>query len=91
MCCCATGGMHSWLTLSLFPPSGDSRSVALLEGQLTWLVHIVGAIIRGRLSSSSAETQVRAPAPCLPLMSCLPYCLPAMPPVPLNLLLSTFS
>lgn len=30
----------------------------MMEGQLTWLVHLVGAIIRGRLSSSSAESQV---------------------------------
>ena len=37
-------------------------SIALLEGRLTWLVHIVGAIIRGRLSSSSAESQVCAHA-----------------------------
>lgn len=29
----------------------------MLEGQLTWLVYIVGAIIKGRLSSSSAESQ----------------------------------
>ena len=36
--------------------------IALLEGRLTWLVHIVGAIIRGRLSSSSAESQVCAHA-----------------------------
>jgi exportin-7 len=29
-----------------------------MEGQLTWLVHIVGVIIRGRqTSSSSAESQ----------------------------------
>ena len=39
----------------------DGQSVALLEGQLTWLVHIVGAILRGRLNQSSADTQVR---PC---------------------------
>ena len=45
MCQCATG-------------AGDGSSIALLEGRLTWLVHIVGAIIRGRLSSSSAESQV---------------------------------
>ena len=61
------GGWNDcWLTWSLPPPllrTGDSRSIALLEGQLTWLVHIVGAIIRGRLSSSSAESQVRAPCP----------------------------
>ncbi|MEW5298899.1 MAG: hypothetical protein WDW36_001972 [Sanguina aurantia] len=31
--------------------------LAILEGKLTWLVHIVGAIIKGRLSSSSAESQ----------------------------------
>lgn len=29
-----------------------------MEGQLTWLVHLVGAIIKGRLSSSTAESQV---------------------------------
>ena len=33
--------------------------LALIEGQLTWLVYIVGAIVKGRLSSSSAESQVR--------------------------------
>jgi len=37
----------------------NGRALALLEGQLTWLVHIVGAIIKGRLSSSSAESQAR--------------------------------
>ncbi len=35
--------------------------MALLEGQLTWLTHIVGAILRGRLNQSSADTQARAP------------------------------
>ena len=46
----------------------SGRAIALLEGQLTWLVHIVGAIIKGRLSSSSAESQVlpRMPAPQRP-------------------------
>eukprot|EP00271_Cylindrocystis_brebissonii_P005659 TRINITY_DN17835_c0_g2_i1.p1 TRINITY_DN17835_c0_g2~~TRINITY_DN17835_c0_g2_i1.p1 ORF type:complete len:1060 (+),score=142.88 TRINITY_DN17835_c0_g2_i1:716-3895(+) len=29
----------------------------VMEGQLTWLVHIIGAVIRGRLNSSSAESQ----------------------------------
>ena len=33
-------------------------ALAILEGQLTWLVYIVGAIIKGRLSSTSAESQV---------------------------------
>jgi len=30
---------------------------AVLEGQLTWMCHVVGAIIKGRLNSSSAEAQ----------------------------------
>lgn len=33
--------------------------LAEVEGQLTWMVYIVGAIVKGRLSSSSAESQVR--------------------------------
>lgn len=33
------------------------RNLALVEGQLAWLVHIVGAVIRGRLSSGSADSQ----------------------------------
>eukprot|EP00897_Mesotaenium_endlicherianum_P004381 jgi/Mesen1/3971/ME000210S03214 len=39
------------------PGGSDSNPVIVMEGQLTWLVHIIGAIIKGRLSSSSAETQ----------------------------------
>lgn len=31
--------------------------LALIEGQLTWLVYIVGSIVKGRLSTSSAESQ----------------------------------
>jgi len=31
--------------------------LVVLEGQLTWLVYIIGSIIKGRLSSSSAESQ----------------------------------
>ena len=37
----------------------EVRALAVMEGQLTWLVQLVGAIIRGRLSSSSAESQVK--------------------------------
>eukprot|EP00983_Pelagomonas_calceolata_P110829 1159718-Pelagomonas_calceolata.AAC.3 len=33
--------------------------LVVLEGQLTWLVYIIGSIIKGRLSSSSAESQIR--------------------------------
>ena len=35
----------------------DAVQLEVLEGQLTWLVHIIGAVIRGRLSSSTAESQ----------------------------------
>ncbi len=35
----------------------DAVQLVVLEGQLTWLVHIIGAVIRGRLSSSTAESQ----------------------------------
>ena len=50
----------------------DGRALALLEGQLTWLVHIVGAIIKGRLSSSSAESQARRHDPACDQMTVLP-------------------
>jgi len=33
------------------------HQLAICEGQLTWMVYIVGAIVKGRLSSSSAESQ----------------------------------
>eukprot|EP00899_Mesostigma_viride_P004716 jgi/Mesvir1/14245/Mv09683-RA.1 len=39
------------------PMAVDSNQLQVLEGQLTWLVHIIGAVIRGRLSSSSADSQ----------------------------------
>lgn len=29
----------------------------VVEGQLTWMVYIVGAVIKGRLNSSSGESQ----------------------------------
>lgn len=35
----------------------QADQAAAVEGQLTWLCHIVAAIIRGRLNSSSAESQ----------------------------------
>lgn len=37
------------------PP--DAKSLEVLEGQLTWLVHIIGAVIRGRMNSSGADVQ----------------------------------
>ncbi len=36
---------------------GVNTQLGVLEGQLSWLVYIVGAVTRGRLSSSSAESQ----------------------------------
>ena len=33
----------------------DTKQIMVVEGQLTWIVSIIGAIIKGRLSSSSAE------------------------------------
>lgn len=38
--------------------TADGGSIALLEGQLTWLTHIIGAILRGRLNQSALDTQV---------------------------------
>lgn len=39
------------------PPGSDPSALAIVEGRLTWLVYIVGAVVRGRLSCSSAEPQ----------------------------------
>ena len=39
------------------PAGQDAVQLEVVEGQLTWLVHIIGAVIRGRLSSSTAESQ----------------------------------
>eukprot|EP00798_Chlamydomonas_sp_ICE-L_P019293 gene19293-25939_t len=50
-------GQLTWLVYMAAKTACSAQQVALLEGQLTWLVYIVGAIIKGRLSSSSAESQ----------------------------------
>ena len=39
------------------PVGSDASSLEIVEGRLTWLVYIVGAVVRGRLSCSSAEPQ----------------------------------
>jgi hypothetical protein len=39
-------------------PNHDPTEIAVLEGQLTWLVHIISAILKGRVASSTAECQV---------------------------------
>ncbi len=41
-------------------PPASAGELEVVEAQLAWLVFLVGAIIKGRLSSSSAESQVRA-------------------------------
>ena len=38
-------------------PAVYPDALAVCEGRLTWLVYIVGAVVRGRLSCSSAEPQ----------------------------------
>lgn len=35
----------------------DALQINILEGQLTWLIHIIAAVIKCRLSSSTAESQ----------------------------------
>ena len=46
--------------LELGPGNGqDARAVAVQEGQLAWCVHIISAIIKGRMSTS-AEHQARS-------------------------------
>lgn len=37
--------------------SQQQQQLAVLEGQLAWMVYIVGSVLKGRLSSSSAESQ----------------------------------
>ena len=53
------------LVLIMCIPAGALASstaageVQLIEGRLSWLVHIIGAIIQGRMSSNLGESQVR--------------------------------
>ncbi|CAI7934492.1 unnamed protein product [Closterium sp. NIES-54] len=35
----------------------SQAALQVMESQLTWIVHIIGAIVRGRLSSSSGDSQ----------------------------------
>ena len=32
----------------------DLKQLGMLEGQLTWLVHIIGAVVRGRMNTAGA-------------------------------------
>lgn len=45
-------------------PPASAGELEVVEAQLAWLVFLVGAIIKGRLSSSSAESQVRCQSLC---------------------------
>ena len=35
----------------------ESKQLQIVAGQITWLVHIIAAILRGRLSSGAADSQ----------------------------------
>ncbi|KAL4457497.1 hypothetical protein ABPG75_012362 [Micractinium tetrahymenae] len=35
----------------------DLKQLDMLEGQLTWLVHIIGAVVRGRMNTTGADAQ----------------------------------
>ena len=37
--------------------SSAPAELEVLEGQLTWLVHTIGAVIKGRMNTSGADTQ----------------------------------
>lgn len=56
---CAVGGAEA--SGGGPPPSAQQlQQLAVLEGQLTWLVYVVGSVIKGRLSATSSDAQVRA-------------------------------
>lgn len=35
-----------------FPAGQDEKQLEMLEGQLTWLVHIIGAVVKGRMNTT---------------------------------------
>ena len=49
--------LQAYVEMAGAAPGTDASNLKILEGQLTWLVYIVGALIRGRISSASAESQ----------------------------------
>mmetsp|Transcript_26690 Transcript_26690/g.50766 ORF Transcript_26690/g.50766 Transcript_26690/m.50766 type:complete len:1056 (-) Transcript_26690:229-3396(-) len=49
--------LSAYVEMARHQPGTDPGQLNVLEGQLTWLVYIVGALIRGRISSASAESQ----------------------------------
>ena len=68
LCCLAHASwlMHERMLPGIGP--SDEQAVALVEGQLSWLVNIIGAVIRGRNSSSAGESQVQLLTPCAPVL-----------------------
>jgi hypothetical protein len=54
----------------------DLKQLEMLEGQLTWLVHIIGSVVKGRMNSSGALPARYA--------ACLvkPLCVPSSHPAP---------
>ena len=57
ICSVLDPAMNAFTQCAALQPGADTSQLRLLEGQLTWLVYIVGAIVRGRNSFSSAESQ----------------------------------
>ena len=53
------GFLVQWLDpcISKFQGGGQDVDLGVVESQLTWLVHIVAAVIRGRVSSSSSGSE----------------------------------
>ncbi|KAH7288361.1 hypothetical protein KP509_31G023600 [Ceratopteris richardii] len=50
--------LQSYTEAAKMTPSMSNDELSVMEGRLTWLVHIIGAIIKGRQSSSAgAESQ----------------------------------
>ncbi|KAJ7517501.1 hypothetical protein O6H91_21G026900 [Diphasiastrum complanatum] len=49
--------LQAYTEAARLPVNPENTSVQFMEGQLTWLVHVIGAIIRGKHSTSSAELQ----------------------------------
>ncbi|GBG80488.1 hypothetical protein CBR_g30950 [Chara braunii] len=49
--------LQSYTEATRMQSGGETVQLSVMEGQLTWLVHIIGSVIKGRLSSSSAESQ----------------------------------
>ncbi|PTQ44851.1 hypothetical protein MARPO_0017s0001 [Marchantia polymorpha] len=47
--------LEAYTNAGRFSTSKTSSDLTCVEGQLTWLIHIIGGIIRGRQSSSTSE------------------------------------